>query len=161
MAARQQPDKKIVFTRPDGGVSIIYPCISVEDPPGMTFEQALARARLNLPADAINPTEVTSAQVPVDTTFRNAWKHSVNGLEVDMPKARDLWRDKMREARAPLLTDLDVQYIRADEANDTAKKKQIADQKTALRDVTASPAIDAASTPEALKLVWPVILNKA
>jgi len=62
----------------------------------------------------------------------------------------------MREARAPLLADLDVAYQRADEAEDQGAKRVIATRKKALRDITELPEIEAATTAEELKLIWPL-----
>lgn len=96
-----------------------------------------------------------------DSDFRDAWKDTPgrNKPDVDMPKARDIHRDRLRAIRAPLLEDLDNQYMRADEAGNAALKAEIAGKKTALRNVTDDPAIDAAKTPEQLKAVWPAALG--
>ena len=80
-------------------------------------------------------------------------------ITVDMPKARDIWRDKIREERAPKLEQLDVDFMRAVEADDATEKAAIATKKQALRDATDDPAIEAATTPEALKLVRPAALD--
>lgn len=80
-------------------------------------------------------------------------------ITIDMPKARDIWKDKIREERKPKLEKLDVEFMRAVEADDTAKKSEIATKKQALRDATSDPAIEAAATPEALKQVWPAALD--
>jgi hypothetical protein len=78
-------------------------------------------------------------------------------ITIDMEKARDIHRDKMRVARAPLLTTLDVAFQRALEQN--ANTATIVAQKQALRDVTSDPAIEAAQTVDQLKAVWPDILT--
>lgn len=80
-------------------------------------------------------------------------------ITVDMPKARDIWRDKIREERKPKLEQLDVDFMRAVEADDATEKAAIATKKQALRDATSDPAIEAAATPEALKLVRPAALD--
>ena len=80
-------------------------------------------------------------------------------ITVDMPKARDIWRDKIREERKPKLDKLDVDFMRAVEADDATEKAAIATKKQALRDATDDPAIEAATTPEALKLVRPAALD--
>jgi hypothetical protein len=80
-------------------------------------------------------------------------------ITVDMPKARDIWRDKIREERKPKLEQLDVDFMRAVEADDATEKAAIATKKQALRDATSDPAIEAATTPEALKLVRPSALD--
>ena len=78
-------------------------------------------------------------------------------ITVNMEKARNIHRDRMREARAPLFNALDVAFQRAMETGaDTA---EIVAKKQALRDVTADPAIDAAQTTDELKAVWPEILK--
>lgn len=76
-------------------------------------------------------------------------------VTVDMTKAKEIWRDKIREARTEQFKSLDVQYQRADEVGDTASKTAIVAKKTALRNAPADPAIDAATTIEDLKKVWP------
>jgi hypothetical protein len=95
----------------------------------------------------------------MDRTFRNAWSPNGEALGVDMTKAREIQRQRMRRARAPLLAALDVEFIRADEAEDEVGKADVIARKAALRDVTADPAIEAARTPEALKAVWPASLK--
>ena len=78
-------------------------------------------------------------------------------ITINMDKAREIHKDAMRQARAPLFKNLDVAYMVAIEqgldASDIASKKQ------ELRDVTSDPAIAAASTPEQLKAVWPSVLS--
>ncbi len=94
-----------------------------------------------------------------DTTFRDAWILDGDRIVHDMDKARAIHRDRMRAARAPLLAALDVAYQRADEQSDAAAKPSVAARKQALRDVTTDPAIAEAASPEALKAVWPEILQ--
>ena len=77
-------------------------------------------------------------------------------ITVDMIKARAIHRDRMREARAPKLAAIDVAFQRAIE--DGTDTSSIVAQKQAFRDVTDDPAIEAAQTPDELKLVWPAIL---
>lgn len=86
-----------------------------------------------------------------DRYFRNAWKDD-GSLTIDMPKAKEIHRDKLRRLRIPILETLDIEYQKADEIGDTKKKKEIADKKQALRDITIHPDIDNATTPEQLKV---------
>jgi hypothetical protein len=74
---------------------------------------------------------------------------------VNMDVAREVWRTKIRAARAPKLEALDIAYQRADELGDVAAKQAVAAQKQALRDATKDPRIAAATTPEQLTAVWP------
>lgn len=89
--------------------------------------------------------------------LRGAWRDNDSSINVDMPIARNIWRDKMRSARAPLLQALDVEMTRA--FRDPVKQDEIEAKRQALRDVTADPAIEAAVTPEQLKAVWPAALK--
>lgn len=100
-------------------------------------------------------------QVPADRTFRDAWRLTTDGapITVDMPAARELHRAKLRRIRVPLLEALDVEYMRADERGNPIEKADITARKQALRDVTADPAIEAATTPEELKAVRPAALG--
>lgn len=104
-------------------------------------------ARGDIPADHVCVGH--SVEVPADRTFRNAWNWT-GKVDHDMEKCRAIHRDRMRAARAPKLAALDVRQLRGED---------VEAEKTALRDVTADPAIDAAKTPEELKLVWPEILS--
>lgn len=89
-----------------------------------------------------------------DRYFRNAWKDNAGKkVEVDMPKAREIHKHQLRELRQPLLESLDVEYTRADESKDNTKKAEIVAKKQELRDLTADPRIEAATTPEELKTI--------
>ena len=146
--------KKIIYTRPDGGLSVVNPVINtIGEIVGFTEEQALQRALVKLPKDAINPQIVEPQVIPADRTFRNAWAHGGDKVIHDMPKCREIWKDRLRAARTPKLSALDVEYLIADEKGDSVLKAQIVAKKQILRDVTSNPAIDAAATPEDLKAI--------
>ena len=73
-------------------------------------------------------------------------------ININMDKARDIHREKVREARNPKLAAKDVEFQRALESGaDTAA---IVAAKQALRDAPASAAIEAATTPDELKASW-------
>jgi len=77
-------------------------------------------------------------------------------ISVNMDKARDIHRDRVREARNPKLAAKDVEFQRALETG--ADTSAIVADKQALRDAPAAAAIEAASTPEELKAAWDVDL---
>ena len=77
-------------------------------------------------------------------------------ISVNMDKARDIHRDRVREARNPRLAAKDVEFQRALETG--ADTSAIVADKQALRDAPAAAAIEAASTPEELKATWDVDL---
>lgn len=77
-------------------------------------------------------------------------------ISVNMAKARDIHRQRVREARGPLLAAKDIEFQRALETGaDTAA---IVAAKQALRDAPAASAIDAALTPDELKQAWDAAL---
>lgn len=77
-------------------------------------------------------------------------------ITINMAKARDIHRNKVREARNPLLAEKDVEFQRALESS--ADTSAIVAAKQALRDAPAASAIEAASTPDELKAAWDVNL---
>ncbi|MES0190152.1 hypothetical protein [Mesorhizobium sp. C264A] len=83
--------------------------------------------------------------------FRAAWVDRKGKITVDMNKAKDCTRDRLRAERAPLLEAKDVDALRALEADDKAALADVAAEKQRLRDITELPAIDAAKTPDDLK----------
>lgn len=156
---------RIAFTRPDGGVSIVSaaPKPQIERTLGPLtdseyLQHVLARS---IPPEASDVSVLADAWAPpdIDREFRNAWRHTGGAFRVDMPHARDLHREKMRRARKPLMEALDIEYMRLDEAGDSAGKVKLAQNKQKLRDVTADPAIEAAQTPAELRAVWPKVLE--
>jgi hypothetical protein len=72
-------------------------------------------------------------------------------VEIDMTAARGIHRDNLRAERAPKLSALDVDYMKALEEGDTAAQQAIVSVKQALRDVTGDARIEAAATADALK----------
>lgn len=151
--------KKIIYTRPDGGISIVHPIRNTFPVPEiLTDDEIVARAWAKLPAGAINPQIVEMVVVPSDRTFRNAWKQSGGTIVCDMAKAREIHRDRLRAIRAPKFAPLDAAWFKAAEVGDETVKAAVAAKKQALRDVTIDPAIDAAKTPEELKVAIPSAL---
>ena len=74
------------------------------------------------------------------------------GFGVDMAKAREIHKTKIRTARKPKLEELDVEFQKAQEAgSDTST---IVSKKQALRDAPADSAIASASDTDALKAQW-------
>jgi len=158
---------RIAYTRPDGGLSIVNAAPKEQldrlfDRPLTDDEYRAHVIERSIPADAVNVQELADAWTPpdVDRTFRNAWKMTGATASVDMAKAREVWREKMRRARGPLLKALDVETMKALEAGDQATMTLVAAKKQALRDITNDPAIEAAQTPAALKLIWPAVLTE-
>ena len=73
-------------------------------------------------------------------------------IGLDMSKAKDIHRSKVRDARGPLLAAKDIEFTRAQETS--ADTTAIVTAKQALRDAPAAAAIDAATTADELKAAW-------
>ena len=97
--------------------------------------------------------KITVDQIPDSRTYREAWTVSGKSIMIDMTKAREVRRTKLREERKPLLETLDVAYQRADEQDDGPLKRRIAAEKQKLRDITANPLIEQATTPAMLDVL--------
>jgi hypothetical protein len=83
----------------------------------------------------------------------------MSSITINMSKAREIHRDRLRRLRVPKLAALDVAFMQAIETADTGRMAEIATRKQQLRDVTADPRIDASPTPEALSAVIPDVLS--
>jgi hypothetical protein len=69
------------------------------------------------------------------------------GIIVDIDKAKNITKDRLRQERKPLLESLDVEFQRALESN--ADTSDIVAEKQRLRDITT--LVDTANTVEELK----------
>lgn len=125
-----------------------------------TPEQCLAKWPVGERARVVSHQPIAPSAIPSDRTFRNAWALTGDRITHDMPKARDILRDRLRAERAPQFAVLDVEYQRADEIKDDAGKLDVAARKLALRDITDHPAIESAETVEALKALTLDVLTK-
>lgn len=76
-----------------------------------------------------------------------------------MTKALEIKKDMIRAERNPKLAELDLEFMKAVEQNDTAKQAEISTKKQALREATNDPALSAATTPEELKVIIPDALK--
>jgi hypothetical protein len=101
-----------------------------------------------------NQIDASTATVPSDRHFRGAWSLSGSVISEDMDAAKEIFKDKVREVRNPLLDAEDVVYMKALEADDASAKAASVTKKTALRDAPAASAIDAASDIAGLKAAW-------
>lgn len=102
----------------------------------------------SIPADATEVTEVTKDIS--DRYFREAWDLVEGVVAVDMPRARDIQMNKIRNARDKKLQELDIETMRG---NDVQSEKQV------LRDLPDNIDLTTANTPEELKVIWPEALE--
>ena len=76
-------------------------------------------------------------------------------ITIDISKAKEVWKDKIREARKSALEKLDVDFIKAQEtSSDTTNI--VADKQT-LRNLPSQ--VDTATTTDEIKAVWNDLLG--
>ena len=101
-----------------------------------------------------NQIDASTATVPSDRHFRGAWSLDGTVISEDITKAKEIFKDKIREVRAPLLEAEDVVYMKALEADDADAKAASVTKKTNLRNAPAATAITNAADIAALKAAW-------
>ena len=101
-----------------------------------------------------NQANAASVTVPSNRDFRGAWSLSGSVISEDLTKAKEIFKDKIREVRAPLLEAEDVVYMKALEADDASAKTASVTKKTNLRNAPAASAITDATTIAELKAAW-------
>lgn len=101
-----------------------------------------------------NQIDASQATVPANRNFRDAWSLSGDVITEDLDTAKELFRDKIRQVRIPLLDAEDVVYMKALEADDSAAKTASVTRKQALRDAPAASAITNATTITELVAAW-------
>ena len=101
-----------------------------------------------------NSISASDATVTSDRHFRGAWSLSGKTISEDLAVAKTIFKDKVREARTPLLAAEDVVYMKALEAGDSTAQAASVAKKKALRDAPAATAIANADTIAKLKAAW-------
>ena len=101
-----------------------------------------------------NTINASTATVPSDRHFRNAWSLSGTTITEDMTAAKVIFKDKIREVRKPLLEEQDTLFMKALEDDDSSAQSTIKTKKKALRDAPAASAITNADTIAKLKAAW-------
>ena len=132
---------RIIYTRPDGDVSVIVPAINTK----LTIEEiAIKRVPVGCAYEIVE-----DSVIPADREFRGAWKCSSGKIDVDFVKAQEITKNRLREERQPLLEKLDVEVMK--NITDPVKLAEIEAQKQVFRDITK--VVDALTTVEELKAV--------
>ena len=101
-----------------------------------------------------NSIDASTATVPSNRLFRNAWSLSGSTITEDLTAAKVIFKDKIREIRTPLLVAEDVVYMKALESSDSSAQSASVTKKNALRNAPAASAITNARNITALKNAW-------
>jgi len=113
----------IIFSNSNGGVSV---CIPTGE---MPIEAVKAK---DTPSTSII---VQDSELPqADNDFFNAWELADGVVTVNLDKAKEITKARLRAEREPLLAAQDVLFQRAQESN--ADTTTIIAEKTRLRDIT-------------------------
>jgi hypothetical protein len=96
-----------------------------------------------------------SFQLP-EAEFIDAWTIDAT---IDLERAKDVWRNKMRSVRNERLKQLDLEWMRAMELGDTVAATAVAAKKQELRDITKRDELKYAKSLAEVKAFWPAVLN--
>lgn len=75
-------------------------------------------------------------------------------ISINLDKAREIHKNKIRAAREPKFAELDIAFMQTVETGDTKKRAVITQKKKALRDATKNPAIEEATLLDEIKAAW-------
>lgn len=129
----------IIFKNDNGGVAT---CIPTGELP---IEAVLAK---DVP-EGRGARIVDTADLPADNDFYDAWEMDDTSVTVNLSKAKELTKNRLRMERAPLLVAQDVLFMRATEQG--ADTTAIVAEKQRLRDITL--LADSATTLDELRAI--------
>jgi hypothetical protein len=129
----------IIFTNDNGGVSTCVPTGEISIEAVMTKDVPAGRG-----ARIVNITDL-----PRDNDFFDAWEMDATSVTVNLAKAKEITKKRLRAERAPLLEAQDVLFQRALESS--ADTTAIVAEKNRLRDITG--LVDAVTTLEGLRAI--------
>lgn len=155
--------KVILYTQPDGRVCVCRPCVSRDDPLGFTMEDALTRALANdVPETALNVKVIDNTALPINRSFRAAWRQQGEEVRIEISKARELRLAQLRTERDAKLAATDGLMARATERGNAAEWLKLAAHRQALRGMPAeiTAVLAAAITPADLMAVRPAVLDE-
>ena len=120
--------KRIIFKNLDGSVGVVIPSLKS----GLTVEETAIKDVPN----GLSYRIADIADVPSDRHFRKAWADTseLSTIDIDIVKAREVQKDHIRSARAPLLDDLDVRQLRGEDVE--AEKQSLRDMPSQCENVT-------------------------
>ena len=144
-------NKVIIYNQENGVMAICVPALNC----GLSIE---AIAEKDVPTENYKIIDKQDLDT-LDEQFRNAWVCDTDmNPVIDLEKAKEVWKEKIRLKRGPALLDLDVQYMRALESGDGTEN--IVKAKQELRDLPQNPDIESANSIEDLKNVWHNLLGE-
>lgn len=150
--------KKIVYIRSDGGLSVVHPAPQFLAQFETEEEGLNAVIAKSVPADATEVEVVERTILPTSRAFRNAWRRSPGGVDVNMPAARTIHMDRIREVRNERLGELDRDWMKETGRGRQSEAAAIEAKREELRQVPQAFDLSSATTPEELEALWPTSL---
>ena len=159
--------KVIVYSRPDGGVSVCNPApqrLKELMDGGMTEDEAIAVIQLkSVPSNAANIEVMEQSLIPGSREFRNAWeKPGAGPPTINMPKARGIHAEHIATARTTALVVLEKRENHERLKGNTAAADKAASDRTAVAGINLTAEanrISGAANPTALSAIWPAALD--
>lgn len=96
---------------------------------------------------------IKKGEVPEDRTYRDAWEDDGKAVTINIEKAKEIQRNRIRGERIAALQELDGEWMKAFGQGDTAEAARIEAERQQWRDAPADPSIEAAQTVEELQLI--------
>jgi hypothetical protein len=143
--------KVIIYTRPDGRVSIVYLAWQVKRTDESEVEFIARVQSRAVPADATSVEVVEDSQIPTDRTFRNAWRAGAGRIECDIAVAKNIARDMLRDERRERFKVLDGLWMRAMGRGEALIAAEIEAKRETLRNWPTDPRIADCATADDLK----------
>lgn len=151
-------DLRAVYTRADGGVSVLIPA------PGMRADWQTDEEFVRAIALKDVPRGITYSIIHKDALpsrrFRDAWKIDSDAVTVDPIKARAQILAEVRAERAAKLDESDREKARLDDMGTDAERQTLREYRQSLRDlpasVTAAIAELTVAELEQFHPTWPV-----
>ena len=135
---------KVIIYQDGADLCIVHPA------PGVAIQRALQ----DIP-EGIDAIVADADALPSDRYFREAWKVNGESIEIDIEGAKEVQRNAWRRMRGPMLTKLDMEVMKSVERGDAKRRRELSEQKQALRDVTQTELPD---DLEAIRNTIPEIL---
>lgn len=128
----------IIFTNDNGGVAVCVP----------TGELPIEQVQANCIPQGVQSFIVENSSLPyADNDFFDAWEQTDGVVTVNIAKAKEITKNRLRYEREPLLAAQDVAYMKALEQG--ADTTAIVAEKARLRDITL--LADTCTTTEELR----------
>ena len=146
--------RRIIY-REDGGVSVVIPAPKSrrEDESEVDWlERVFAKAT---PEGADFEDIDEEINLLPSRRFRNAWAKGLNGLEVNLPKAKEQVMAELRTVRNQELKETDGLMARANEIGQPAKVDVLKIQRQTLRDLPSAIGVEAIATVDDLETKFP------